>query len=145
MRTTQEHPTESRVPQAEKGRIRLDRWLWAARWYKTRSQAATAVNGGHVQVGGERAKPSRPVRLGDEIRIRKGPYEFHIIVRGLSEVRGKAPEAQALYEETEESKAARAAIAAELRAYPRVLPRTKGRPTKRDRRLLARLRGRDEP
>jgi len=85
------------------------------------------------------------VRLGDEIRIRKGPYEFHIIVRGLSEVRGKAPEAQALYEETEESKAARAAIAAELRAYPRVLPRTKGRPTKRDRRLLAKLRGRDEP
>ncbi len=125
-------------------RIRLDRWLWAARWYKTRSQATVAIDGGHVQVAGERAKAARPVRLGDEVRIRKGPYEFHIVVRGLAEVRGPAAVAQALYEETDASKAARAAVAAELKAMPAPLPGLRGRPTKRDRRQLAKLFGWDE-
>jgi ribosome-associated heat shock protein Hsp15 len=125
-------------------RVRLDRWLWAARWYKTRSQATAAIDGGHVQVAGERAKAARPVRLGDEVRIRKGPYEFHLVVRGLADVRGSATVAQALYEETEASKAARAAVAAELKAMPAPLPGLRGRPTKRDRRQLARLLGWDE-
>ena len=126
------------------GRVRLDRWLWAARWYKTRSQATTAINGGHVQVAGERAKAARPMRVGDEVRLRKGPYEFTLVVRGLSEVRGPAAVAQALFEETEESKAARAVVAAELKAMPAPLPGLHGRPTKRDRRQLAKLLGWDE-
>ena len=126
------------------GRVRLDRWLWAARWYKTRSQATSAINGGHVQVAGERAKAARPVRLGDEVRLRKGPYEFRIVVRGLSEQRGPASVAQTLFEETEESKAARAVVAAELKAMPAPLPGLHGRPTKRDRRQLAKLFGWDE-
>ena len=125
-------------------RIRLDRWLWAARWYKTRSQATVAIDGGHVQVAGERAKAARPVRVGDEVRIRKGPYEFHVIVRGLSDVRGPASVAQALYEETDASKAARAVVAAELKALPAPLPGLRGRPTKRDRRRLSKLFGWDE-
>ena len=124
--------------------IRLDRWLWAARWYKTRSQATSAINGGHVQVAGERAKAARPVRVGDEVRLRKGPYEFQLIVRGLSEQRGPAAVAQALFEETEASKAARAVVAAELKAMPSPLPGLHGRPTKRDRRQLAKLLGWDE-
>jgi ribosome-associated heat shock protein Hsp15 len=126
------------------GRIRLDRWLWAARWYKTRSQATVAIDGGHVQVAGERAKAARPVRLGDEVRIRKGPYEFQVIVRGLSDKRGPASVAQALFEETDASKAARAVVAAELKAMPAPLPGLRGRPTKRDRRQLAKLFGWDE-
>jgi ribosome-associated heat shock protein Hsp15 len=126
------------------GRVRLDRWLWAARWYKTRSQAASAITGGHVQVAGERAKPARPVHVGDEVRVRKGPYEFHVVVRGLSEQRGPASAAQALFEETETSKAARAVVAAELRAMPAPLPGLRGRPTKRDRRQLSKLFGWDE-
>ncbi|MBI5477957.1 MAG: RNA-binding S4 domain-containing protein [Deltaproteobacteria bacterium] len=126
------------------GRVRLDRWLWAARWYKTRSQATSAIAGGHVQVAGERAKPARPVRVGDEVRLRKGPYEFHIVVRGLSERRGPASVAQTLFEETEAGKAARALVAAELKAMPSPLPGLHGRPTKRDRRQLAKLFGWDE-
>jgi ribosome-associated heat shock protein Hsp15 len=126
------------------GRVRLDRWLWAARWYKTRSQATAAITGGHVQVAGERAKAARPVRLGDEVRLRRGPYEFRIVVRGLSEQRGPASVAQTLFEETEESKAARAVVAAELKAMPAPLPGLHGRPTKRDRRQLAKLFGWDE-
>jgi ribosome-associated heat shock protein Hsp15 len=124
--------------------VRLDRWLWAARWFKTRSQASVAVHGGKVQVNGERAKPARLVRVGDEVRVRKGPFEFHLVVRGLSEHRGPALAAQALYEETAASQAARAAVAAELKALPAPLPQLRGRPTKRDRRQLARLRGWDE-
>jgi ribosome-associated heat shock protein Hsp15 len=124
--------------------VRLDRWLWAARWYKTRSQAAAAVNGGHVQVAGERAKPARPVRVGDEVHLRKGPYEFQLVVRGLAEQRGPAAVAQTLFEETEASKAARAVVAAELKAMPSPLPGLHGRPTKRDRRQLAKLFGWDE-
>jgi len=83
--------------------IRIDKWLWAARFFKTRSMAAQAVTGGKVQVNGARIKPARMVQLGDELRIRRGEFEFIVIVQGLSDKRRPAREAQLLYEETEAS------------------------------------------
>src|SRR5215218_1431268 len=88
------------------GRVRLDKWLWAARFFKTRSQAAEAIEGGKVQVAGERVKRAKLVQAGDELRIRLGPYEHVVLVRGVSERRGPASVAAQLYEETAESKAA---------------------------------------
>jgi ribosome-associated heat shock protein Hsp15 len=130
---------------AGREKARLDKWLWAARLFKTRSLAAAAVTGGKVQVNGARSKPARIMRLGDEVRVRKGPYEFQLVVRGLSERRGSAAAAQALYEESAASQAARAAIAAELRDIPKPMPQWRGRPTKRDRRQLVRLRPERDP
>ena len=95
--------------------VRLDKWLWAARFYKTRSLASEAIEGGKVQVNGDRAKRARPVQLGDEIRVRQGPYEYHVVVRELSERRGPAAEAAELYEERPESRSAREAMALQLK------------------------------
>ncbi|HET6579879.1 MAG TPA: RNA-binding S4 domain-containing protein, partial [Gemmatimonadales bacterium] len=96
------------------GRVRLDKWLWAARFFKTRSLAAEAVAGGKVQVNGERAKRARPLQAGDEVRVRLGPYEHVVMVRALSGRRGPAAEAAELYEERPESRAAREATAQQL-------------------------------
>jgi ribosomal 50S subunit-recycling heat shock protein len=127
----------------EAGGVRLDKWLWAARFYKTRSLATAAVTGGEVRVEGERAKPARMLKPGDEIQVRRGDELMQIVVRGLSEVRGPAPMAQRLYEETDESRRRRAQIA-ERRALAREPALDiKGRPTKRDARELRRLRGGD--
>lgn len=112
--------------------MRVDKWLWCARFYKTRSLAVEAIEAGRVHVNGERAKPAKDVKAGDELSIRRPPYEQVVVVRGVSERRGPAPEAQKLYEEKPESRARREAIAAELKANPP--PVTKGRPTKKDRR-----------
>jgi ribosome-associated heat shock protein Hsp15 len=120
--------------------VRLDKWLWAARFFKTRALAAAAVTSGKVQVGDSRAKPARPTHVGDEISVRRGPETVTVLVRALSDRRGPAPEAAALYEETEASAAARAA----RRARP--APTTTGavdyggRPSKKDRRASIRLR-----
>ena len=84
-------------------KVRIDKWLWAARFFKTRSMAAQAVSGGKVHVNGSRVKPARTVSLGDEMRIRRGEVEFVVIVQGISGRRGPAREAQLLYEETETS------------------------------------------
>jgi ribosome-associated heat shock protein Hsp15 len=84
-------------------KVRIDKWLWAARFFKTRSMAAQAVSGGKVHVNGARVKPARVVQVGDELRIRRGEIEFVIIVNGVSDKRGPAKEAQLLYEETEDS------------------------------------------
>lgn len=127
-------------------RVRLDKWLWAARFFKTRALATEAVNGGRVHVNGQRAKPSKDVRLGDEIVMtRPGAAPMTLHVRGLSDRRGPAPEAQALYEETPESMEARE----KDRLMRKMAPPPPGaemgsRPTKRDRRRLddARRRGR---
>ena len=122
------------------GGLRLDKWLWAARFYKTRSLATAAVGAGDVRVAGERVKPARDVKPGDELQIRRGDDVIDVIVRGLSAVRGPAPVAQALYEETDESRMRRAR-AAERRAIAREPALgIKGRPTKRDARALRRLR-----
>jgi ribosome-associated heat shock protein Hsp15 len=119
-------------------RVRVDKWLWAARFFKTRSLATDAVGGGKVEVNGERAKPSKTVKPGDELKLRLGPYEHILIVRGLAERRGPASVAQSLYEETEASRAARQRLATQLAAAPATFVyEEKGRPTKKDRRDLS--------
>jgi ribosome-associated heat shock protein Hsp15 len=121
-------------------RVRLDKWLWAARFFKTRSLATEAVAGGKVEVNGERAKPAKAVKAGDEIRLRLGPYEHVLIVRQLGERRGPASVAQTLFEETQASREARERLAAQLKmAPPTFIYEEKGRPTKKDRRDLSRL------
>jgi ribosome-associated heat shock protein Hsp15 len=126
----------------EDGRIRLDKWLWAARFYKTRSLASEAIAGGKVQVNGDRAKRARPLVVGDEVRVRQGPYESLVVVRALSARRGPASVAAELYQERPESRAAREAMALQLKTLHAAFVPEKGRPTKRDRRDLERLKGR---
>jgi ribosome-associated heat shock protein Hsp15 len=126
----------------EDGRVRLDKWLWAARFYKTRSLAAEAVAGGKVQVNGDRAKRARPLQVGDEVRLRQGPYELLVVVRALAARRGPASVAAELYEERPASRAAREAMALQLKSLHAAFVPEKGRPTKRDRRDLERLKGR---
>ncbi len=121
-------------------RVRIDKWLWAARFFKTRSLATEAVNGGKVELNGTGVKPAKVVQAGDEIRVRLGPYEHRLIVRGVSDRRGSAPVAQALYEETPDSRAARERLAEQMRLASAGFVYDKGRPTKRDRRDLERFR-----
>jgi ribosome-associated heat shock protein Hsp15 len=118
--------------------VRLDKWLWAARFYKTRGLAQTAIEKGHVLVGGERVKVARNLKLGERVSISIGDIERLIDVAGLSDVRRAAPIAQLLYRETPESIAKREAQAERRRLYPEPARGIVGRPTKRDRRDLAR-------
>lgn len=126
----------------EDGRVRLDKWLWAARFYKTRTLAAEAIAGGKVQVNGDRPKRARPVAVGDEVRIRQGPYEHSVVVRELSERRGPAAQAVTLYEETAASREARERLAIQLKSLHSAFVPDRARPTKRDRREIDRLKGR---
>lgn len=119
--------------------IRLDIWLWAARFYKTRSLAKQAVETGKVEIGGQRAKSSRVVRVGDELQIARGEDRFGIRVEGLSEQRGPAPVAQALYRESEESRQRREAAAATRRAERTGYQAPLSKPDKRARRLIRAL------
>lgn len=123
---------------SEGTRVRLDKWLWAARFYKTRALAAEEVDRGRVEVNTQGAKPGREVRVGDTIRLRQGDDRREVKVLALSTVRGPAPVAQTLYEETPQSIAARQAAAETRRlgAEP-AQAIEQGRPTKRDRRQLA--------
>ena len=125
------------------GRVRIDKWLWAARFYKTRGLSAAAIDSGKIEVNGERSKRSRMVQAGDRIRIKSGPYEYIILVKGVSGTRGSATIAQALYEEEAESKKAREAMAAHVRAMNANTGYDTGRPTKKDRRDIRRIKGRD--
>ena len=122
------------------GRMRLDKWLWAARFFKTRAIAVEAIDGGRVSVNGERAKRAKTVQEGVEVRVRSGPYETIVIVKDVSARRGPATEAQLLYEETPESKAAREKMALHMKQFGGDWD--KGKPTKRDRRDLDRFKGR---
>jgi ribosome-associated heat shock protein Hsp15 len=118
-------------------RLRIDKWLWAARFYKTRSLAADEIGKHRVQVNGEVAKASREVKPGDKVSVRLGPFTREVLVRGLSGQRGPAPVAQQLYEETPESLAAQAAVREQRRLGSEpALSIEQGRPTKRDRRDL---------
>ena len=128
-------------PPATETRVRLDKWLWAARFFKTRGLAADAIDGGKVDVNGARVKRAKMVQLGDEVRIRQSPFEHIVLVRGISERRGPASVAATLYEETAESKAKREALATQIRSMP-ADDWESGRPTKRDRRAIERLRRR---
>ena len=120
--------------------MRLDKWLWAARFYKTRSLAQTAVTGGKVKLGGERVKVSREIAPGARLAIRIGELEWDITVVALSDKRGPAVAARKLYQEDEASRARRMAQVADRRAQATVWGERKGRPTKRERRQLERWR-----
>ena len=120
---------------------RIDKWLWAARFYKTRSLATDGVSGGKIEINGEHVKPSKMVKTGDLVRIRIGPVEYLVIVKAIGERRGSAPAAQALYDETPESKALREKIAAQRRFASPPAYEEKGKPTKKDRRDMDRWRG----
>jgi ribosome-associated heat shock protein Hsp15 len=129
-------------PSAEK--VRLDKWLWAARFYKTRSLAADEIDKGRIKVNGQVAKASREPRVGDEIELRAGYDHKTVVVKALSAVRGPAPQAALLYEETAASLLARAHAAEQRSIAPEPSQSlAQGRPTKRDRRQLQGLRGRD--
>ncbi len=121
--------------------VRLDKWLWAARFYKTRSLATQAVAGGKVHLNGERAKPARLVHPGDLLRIRIGPFEHTVTVAGLAERRGTAQAAATLYLETAASARARQALGLQLKLHAVPVYEGKGRPTKKARRNIDRLRG----
>ncbi|MEO5332431.1 MAG: S4 domain-containing protein [Magnetococcus sp. YQC-5] len=122
--------------------VRLDKWLWAARFFKTRSLAVEAANGGKVHVNGIRAKPGRVVKVGETLVIRKDAFVYEVVVLGLSSQRGPAPVAQTLYEETPDSRHKRELTILALRAEPRPIPG--GRPTKKDRRAIIQFRERDD-
>jgi ribosome-associated heat shock protein Hsp15 len=119
---------------------RIDKWLWAARFFNTRSQATAAVTGGKVEINGDTAKPSKIVKVGDRIRLRLGPIEYRVTITAIGERRGSASVAQTLYEESPDSLADRQRIAAERRFSSAPSYEEKGRPSKKDRRDLERWR-----
>ncbi len=121
-------------------RTRLDKWLWAARFFKTRSAATDAVHGGRIDVNGDGAKPARPVQVGDTISIRLAPYEHVVVVNELPDRRGSAEIAAGLYRETEGSRAARERQREQLRLAPN-LEFSEGKPSKKDRRAFEKFRG----
>lgn len=122
-------------------RLRLDKWLWAARFYKTRSLATAAIDGGKVRVNGAAAKPAKEIALGDRLEIAVQEQQWTVLVRGLNELRRPASEARLLYEETAESVERRQKQAELQRLAPTPGADIKGRPTKRDGRQLRRLGG----
>lgn len=127
--------------QSEPGKVRLDKWLWAARFFKTRALAAEAIDGGKVDVNGDRAKRAKQVHANDEIRLRQGPIEWHLRVKDVAERRGSADIARLLYEETAEGKRKREAAQEQLRQMPVAFAFGDSRPGKRDRRAIRRLKG----
>ena len=120
-------------------KIRLDKWLWAARFYKTRSLAKAAIEGGKVHLGGQRVKVSKEISVGDTLQIRQGWDEKVIVVQALSDQRRGAPEAQQLYAETADSLARRESEAAARKAAGGMIDRPAGRPTKKQRRQIHRF------
>ncbi len=123
------------------GRVRLDKWLWAARFFKTRAMAADAIDGGKVDVNGDRAKRAKQIGAGDQIRLRNGPIEWQLLVRDIAERRGSAEIASRLYEEAAEGRTRREAVQAQLRSMPTAFAFGDSRPGKRDRRAIRRLKG----
>jgi ribosome-associated heat shock protein Hsp15 len=123
--------------------MRLDKWLWVARFYKTRSLAQQAVAAGRVKLNGDRIKPAHTVKAGDGVAVRIAEFDWNIVVRGLSQQRGPAPQAQLLYEESEASRAERQKRADQRRWGTEPSLQMKGRPTKRNRRLLEKFASRE--
>jgi ribosome-associated heat shock protein Hsp15 len=122
--------------------MRIDKWLWAARFFKTRSLAAHACELGRIAHNGQPCKPARDVHAGDRLTVKNESGDFQVDILGLSEIRGPATVAQTLYRETEESRDLRLKVAAERRAMLPIESTREGKPSKRDRRVIARLRGR---
>ena len=119
--------------------MRLDKWLWAARFFKTRSLATDAVDGGKVKLNGAAVKPAKDVKMGDRLQIRVGEQDWVVVVQGINEQRRPASEAKLLYQETIESTQRRTQVAELRQLAPSPAPDQKGRPTKRDRRVLSRF------
>jgi ribosome-associated heat shock protein Hsp15 len=119
--------------------VRIDKWLWAARFFKTRGLAAEAVNGGKIAVNGARAKPSRLIRPGDQLMIRRGACEWTVVVKRISMVRGPAAQAQALYQESDESVRRREAVIAQMKLARSPEFDLPGRPSKKHRRAMERF------
>ena len=117
-------------------RVRIDKWLWAARFYKTRSLATDAINRGKVRVAGDAVKPAKDIKIGDTLHLQHGEHAIDCIVMGLADVRRGAPEAKLLYEETAASQAKREAANAQKKLAPEPAAQLHGRPTKRQRRDL---------
>jgi ribosome-associated heat shock protein Hsp15 len=122
-------------------RMRLDRWLWAARFFKTRALAAAAIAAGRVEVNGARAKRAKPVAVGDQLRVRRGPFEYRVVVRGVAAHRGPPARAATLFTEDPEGRRLRERLAEQLRLAPSLRYEGKGRPTKKERREIEHLRG----
>ena len=126
------------------GPLRIDKWLWAARFFKTRALATAACDAGHVSCNGQTAKPSRILKVGDTLQVRSDAGEYQVEVLSLSDQRGSAAVAQTLFHESDASRELRAKVAAERRALYLAEPSfTTGRPNKRDRRLIHKFSGRD--
>jgi ribosome-associated heat shock protein Hsp15 len=125
----------------ENDNVRIDKWLWAARFFKTRSLATDAVDRGRVRIGGEPIKPARTVKVDDKLSIDNGSDRWEVVVQAISGVRGPAPVARTLYRETEESVQRRENDQEARRLFPEPGSSIKGRPTKRDRRALSRAGG----
>ena len=126
------------LPVSDNSKLRIDKWLWAARFFKTRSIAVDAIECGKVLLNEVRVKPAKTIDVGDILSIRLGPYIFEVEVLALSDKRGPAPQAQKLYRETEAGKLKRETLAEEIKAQPKPSD-LKGRPTKRDRREIERF------
>ena len=124
-------------------RVRLDKWLWAARFFKTRAVAADAIESGKVEVNGERAKRAKQLQAGDMVRIRLGPYQHLVKVLALSERRGPASVAAILYEEDADARKAREALQIQIKAAQSASGYLPGRPTKKDRRDIEKIRRRE--
>jgi ribosome-associated heat shock protein Hsp15 len=123
--------------------VRIDKWLWAARFFKTRALAAEAVEGGKVELNGEKPKRAKQVRPGDQLRLRLGPYEHLLTVRAVSERRGPASVAVSLYQEDPEGRRRRELLAEQHRLAPPAFDFGEGKPSKKQRRDIRRLRGED--
>ncbi len=132
------------MSESDTGRVRLDRWLWAARFFKTRALASEAVSGGKVHFEGQRVKPARAVRIGDCYEVQRGFERFEILVTALSARRGSATDAQLLYRETEASSLRRDQEREQRRLAALARPRTEGRPSKQQRRQIHRFRDRNQ-
>ena len=121
------------------GQQRLDKWLWASRFFKTRGLASEAVSGGKVHLNGDRAKPSRNVKVGDELSITRGQFVFQIVIQGLNRYRRPASEAQLLYQETSESISKRESLAESLKILNANMPHLDKRPGKKQRRQMVKF------
>ena len=121
------------------GQQRLDKWLWASRFYKTRALAAEAISGGKVHLNGDRVKPSRNIKVGDQLEITRGQFEFHITVEGLNKHRRPAKEAQLLYKESVESIDKRLSLAESIKILNANMPYTDKRPSKKQRRQIVKF------
>lgn len=125
-------------------KVRVDKWLWAARFFKTRAMATEAINGGHVHVNGQRIKPARSISIGDKVTVTKPPYTFDVEVTGLSEKRGPAAQARLLYQETEKSLQKREMLREQIKLQAANSPSPTRRPDKQQRRKIIRFKNINE-